>query len=85
MPDPDGVDEQEPLLSGGESPIEGDDETLPPNVKMKKTPVGDAVHERGVPSYEEVDLDDAALRAQGHEAALKRSFSPLAALGLGFR
>ena len=31
------------------------------------------------------DLDSAHLRAQGHEAALKRSFSPLAALGLGFR
>lgn len=30
-------------------------------------------------------LDDAYLRAQGHEAALQRSFSPLAALGLGFR
>ncbi|KAL8735111.1 MAG: hypothetical protein Q9166_000987 [cf. Caloplaca sp. 2 TL-2023] len=30
------------------------------------------------------DLDDAYLRAQGHEAALQRSFSPLAALGLGF-
>ena len=31
------------------------------------------------------DLDNAHLRAQGHEAALQRSFSPLAALGLGFR
>ena len=31
------------------------------------------------------DLDSAHLRAQGHEAALQRSFSPLAALGLGFR
>jgi hypothetical protein len=31
------------------------------------------------------DLDSAQLRAQGHEAALERSFSPLAALGLGFR
>ncbi|KAL8702394.1 MAG: hypothetical protein Q9201_004439 [Fulgogasparrea decipioides] len=30
------------------------------------------------------DLDNANLRAQGHEAALQRSFSPLAALGLGF-
>ncbi|KAL8849332.1 MAG: hypothetical protein Q9221_005683 [Calogaya cf. arnoldii] len=30
------------------------------------------------------DLDDANLRAQGHEASLQRSFSPLAALGLGF-
>ncbi|KAL8801712.1 MAG: hypothetical protein Q9182_004251 [Xanthomendoza sp. 2 TL-2023] len=30
------------------------------------------------------DIDDAYLRAQGHEAALQRSFSPLAALGLGF-
>ena len=31
------------------------------------------------------DLDNAHLRAQGHEAALERSFSPLAAVGLGFR
>lgn len=31
------------------------------------------------------DLDDSNLRAQGHEAALQRSFSPLAAIGLGFR
>lgn len=31
------------------------------------------------------DLDDANLRAQGHEAALQRSFSPLAAISLGFR
>ena len=31
------------------------------------------------------DSDSAQLRAQGHEAALQRSFSPLAALGLGFR
>ncbi|KAL8826461.1 MAG: hypothetical protein Q9170_007394 [Blastenia crenularia] len=31
------------------------------------------------------DLDSANLRAQGHEAALQRSFSPLAAVGLGFR
>ncbi|KAI4204343.1 MAG: hypothetical protein LQ346_001615 [Caloplaca aetnensis] len=30
------------------------------------------------------DLDNANLRAQGHEVALQRSFSPLAALGLGF-
>ena len=31
------------------------------------------------------DLDRVQLRAQGHEAALERSFSPLAAIGLGFR
>lgn len=28
---------------------------------------------------------NAVLRAQGHEASMRRSFSPLAALGLGFR
>lgn len=82
---PDAVHEHEPLLSGGEVPIEEEDETSSPDVNMKKTPAVDADHEQGVPSYEEVDLDSAALRAQGHEAALKRSFSPLAALGLGFR
>ena len=31
------------------------------------------------------DLDGDQLRAQGHEVALQRSFSPLAAIGLGFR
>ncbi|MDI1485701.1 MAG: hypothetical protein OHK93_003890 [Ramalina farinacea] len=31
------------------------------------------------------DADNAHLRAQGHQAALERRFSPLAALGLGFR
>ncbi len=36
-------------------------------------------------SRDRQDLDNANLRAQGHEAALQRSFSPLAALGLGFR
>ncbi|MCJ1279557.1 hypothetical protein MMC21_007381 [Puttea exsequens] len=30
------------------------------------------------------DADNAQLKAQGHEAALERRFSPLAALGLGF-
>ena len=29
--------------------------------------------------------DNARLRAQGHEASMQRSFSPFAALGLGFR
>ncbi|KAA6414172.1 MAG: choline transporter [Lasallia pustulata] len=84
VPDPDAVHEHEPLLSWGEPPIEEEDETLAPNGNMKKAPAVDAEHEPGIPSYEEVDLDSAALRAQGHEAALKRSFSPLAALGLGF-
>ncbi|KAL8969325.1 MAG: hypothetical protein Q9183_002054, partial [Haloplaca sp. 2 TL-2023] len=37
-----------------------------------------------VPSADSYDLDDANLRAQGHEAALQRRFSPLAAIGLGF-
>ena len=31
------------------------------------------------------DLDDAVLRAQGHEAAMPRSFSWLGAIGLGYR
>ena len=38
-----------------------------------------------VPSADSYYLDDANLRAQGHEAALQRRFSPLAAIGLGFR
>ena len=36
-------------------------------------------------SRDRQDLDSANLRAQGHEAALQRSFSLLAALGFGFR
>ena len=31
------------------------------------------------------ELDNAILRAQGHEAAMPRSFSWIAGLGLGFR
>lgn len=31
------------------------------------------------------DADNAHLRAQGHQAALERRFSPLAVIGLGFR
>ena len=37
------------------------------------------------PLSNSTELDNAQLRAQGHEAALERRFSPLAALGLGFR
>ena len=37
------------------------------------------------PLRNSTELDNAQLRAQGHEAALERRFSPLAALGLGFR
>ena len=81
----DGTGEQEPLLSEAETPIEDGVEIISPNPNMKKTGVSSPVHEESAPSYEEVDLDSAVLRAQGHEAALKRSFSPLAALGLGFR
>ena len=32
-----------------------------------------------------IDTDDALLRAQGHEAAMPRSFSAIASLGLAFR
>lgn len=34
---------------------------------------------------ETIDLDEAALRAQGHEVQLERSFSWMGALGLAFR
>lgn len=37
------------------------------------------------PLRNSTELDNAQLRAQGHEVALERRFSPLAALGLGFR
>ena len=38
-----------------------------------------------VPQELQVLKSNAILSAQGHEAAMGRSFSPLAALGLGFR
>lgn len=37
------------------------------------------------PLSNSTEIDNAQLRAQGHEVALERRFSPLAALGLGFR
>ena len=37
------------------------------------------------PLRDSTELDNAQLRAQGHAVALERRFSPLAALGLGFR
>lgn len=43
------------------------------------------IHLQSTTKTDESDTDSAYLRAQGHEAALTRSFSPLAALGLGFR
>lgn len=78
------VDQQE-LLLGKYSPSAGqDDEALSGgSADMQAPEEADGLF---LPSYiEEVDLDSTALRAQGHEAQLKRSFSPLAALGLGFR
>lgn len=39
----------------------------------------------GVSSELQDMKSNAVLRAQGHEASMRRSFSPLAALGLGFR
>ena len=84
-PAQDGIDDQEPLLSsGGGPPIEEEDQPVSRDVTMK-TPALSGANEQSGPSYEDVDLDSAVLRAQGHEAALKRTFSPLAALGLGFR
>lgn len=40
---------------------------------------------QGVSSELQDMKSNAVLRAQGHEASMRRSFSPLAALGLGFR
>lgn len=78
------VDQQEPLLGKYPPPAGQDDEALSEgSADMQSSEEADGVV---LPSYiEEVDLDSTALRAQGHEAQLTRSFSPLAALGLGFR
>ncbi|KAL9121441.1 MAG: hypothetical protein Q9187_002000 [Circinaria calcarea] len=53
-----------------------DDPSLPSHGEVIKIPLQSTT--------DESDTDSAYLRAQGHEAALQRSFSPLAALGLGF-
>ena len=49
----------------------------------KHTP--DTEFNQGKELGETVDLDDAVLRAQGHEAALERSFSWVGAIGLAYR
>lgn len=41
------------------------------------------IEEKGV--TEPLDLDEAILRAQGHDVQLERSFSWMGALGLAFR
>lgn len=46
---------------------------------------GDRRRSRGFLSELRDMKSNAVLRAQGHEASMRRSFSPLAALGLGFR
>lgn len=49
----------------------------------KRTP--DTEFNQGKELGQTVDLDDAVLRAQGHEAALERSFSWVGAIGLAYR
>ena len=49
----------------------------------KRTP--DTELNQGKELGETIDLDDAVLRAQGHEAALERSFSWVGAIGLAYR
>lgn len=44
---------------------------------------GSQIEMKGV--GEHLDIDEAILRAQGHEAQLERSFSWMGALGLAFR
>lgn len=86
------VSETEALLS--ETFMSGPQDQSQPKMASLPVHVGGQEHERQ--SSVEVGLaleslvgsehdDNAHLRAQGHEAALERRFSPLAALGLGFR
>lgn len=57
-----------------------------PSIINNGSPTSDDAPQLALESlHDSNDLDNAHLRAQGHEAALQRSFSPLAALGLGFR
>ena len=68
--------EREPLLHRSET-VESESESL-------SNPRGGIFTEDTAPELQ--DLKTAALlKAQGHNAEMERSFSPLAALGLGFR
>lgn len=58
----------------------------PQNANMSdiKTNIGTNTTQNKKVVGEALDIDDAALRAQGREAELKRSFSWVGALGLAF-
>ena len=76
-----GEDDEDPSLGNMTSQLRSfpadDDPSVPSPGDMVKIPLQSTT--------DESDTDSAYLRAQGHEAALTRSFSALAALGLGFR
>lgn len=86
------ADANEPLLAGETWPTSAN---LPPvtdsvnTAEEAHTPVAvDGEGNRPSQGFlsELQDMkSNAVLRAQGHEASMRRSFSPLAALGLGFR
>lgn len=76
--DDDGLSTSEESMTARLKTLWSDDKSSADNLANGSSPIFEAPRD----SY---DLDNANLRAQGHEAALQRSFSPLAALGLGFR
>lgn len=85
-------DAHEPLLAGGISPTTSNRSSIVDGVNHADdvhtiTSVDDDRNRssRGFLSELQDLKSNAVLRAQGHEASMRRSFSPLAALGLGFR
>ena len=93
----DDISEAEPLLQEASLSVEEGNEAPSADNMASSLRAFPSVDDPSLPSHGEVvkiplqsttdesDTDSAYLRAQGHEAALHRSFSPLAALGLGFR
>ena len=91
------ISEEVPLLDEACLSMGEDDEAPSPENMTSQLRSFPADDDPSVPSHGDIvknplqsttndsDTDSAYLRAQGHEAALNRSFSPLAALGLGFR
>lgn len=86
------LDSREPLLAGGISPTTSNRSSILDDVNHADevhtpTSVDDDPNRpsRGFTSELQDLKSNAVLRAQGHEASMRRSFSPLAALGLGFR
>lgn len=75
------------------SPLENSLMLVKPSARSSVSNLGEGLHQTLTENGDQDDTDpdleemkkNAALRAHGYEGALRKSFSPLAALGLGFR